>query len=93
MARLLGGTKSYICDACVGVCNEILMATPTEFTGWPAMSDEDLLAALKVAEASVEGTRTVLQAQIDELRRRGISWALIGSALGVSRQAAWERFS
>jgi hypothetical protein len=27
------------------------------------------------------------------LRERGVSWERIASALGVSRQAAWERFS
>ena len=27
------------------------------------------------------------------LRGRGISWTRIGEALGVSKQAAWERFS
>jgi hypothetical protein len=57
------------------------------------MTDDQLLAALKIAEAAVDATRAVLQAQIEELRRREISWDTIGSALGVSRQAAWERFS
>jgi hypothetical protein len=93
ISRLLGGPDVHICDVCVGVCNNILAATPSDFAGWDKMSDEDLLAALKVAEASVNGTRAVLQAQVDELRRRGVSWEAIGSALGVSRQAAWERFS
>ncbi len=41
----------------------------------------------------VLSTRAVLQAMIEELRRRGSSWEAIGKALGVSRQAAWERFS
>ena len=27
------------------------------------------------------------------VRGRKVSWALIGEAMGVSRQAAWERFS
>ncbi|MCL9795198.1 hypothetical protein [Frankia sp. AgKG'84/4] len=27
------------------------------------------------------------------LRGRGISWTRIGAVLGVSKQAAWERFS
>ncbi len=94
VSRLLGGGSGvYICDSCVGVCNNILEATPTDFAGWDKMSGEALLAALKVAEASVDGTRAVLQAQVDELRRRGVSWEAIGTALGVSRQAAWERFS
>jgi uncharacterized phage-like protein YoqJ len=57
------------------------------------MTDDQLLGALKVAEATVEATRAVLQAQIEELRRREISWDMIGQALGISRQAAWERFS
>jgi len=93
VSRLLGGPGVHICDSCIGVCNSILEATPTNFAGWAAMSNEDLLGALKVAEAAVNGTRTVLDAQVDELRRRSVSWEAIGAALGVSRQAAWERFS
>ena len=27
------------------------------------------------------------------LRGRGVTWTRIGEALGVSKQAAWERFS
>jgi biotin operon repressor len=57
------------------------------------MTDAQLLAALKPAEASLDAVRSVLQAQIDTLRKRGISWSQIGGALGVSRQAVWERFS
>jgi ATP-dependent Clp protease ATP-binding subunit ClpX len=30
---------------------------------------------------------------VDLLRERGVSWAVIGDALGISRQAAWERFA
>lgn len=36
---------------------------------------------------------TQLQWVVDELRRREVSWADIGEALGMSRQSAWERFS
>jgi hypothetical protein len=93
VAKLLAGPKVHICDACVGVCNAILEATPQAFAGWDAMTDDDLLASLKPAAASVEGTRAVLRSQVDVLRRRGVSWELIGGALGVSRQAAWERFA
>ena len=49
--------------------------------------------SLAPANASLEGVRTVLQAQVDTLRKREVSWAEIGKALGISRQAAWERFS
>jgi biotin operon repressor len=57
------------------------------------MTDDQLLNSLRPAEATVEATRTVLQMQIDTLRKRDVSWSAIGDALGVSRQAAWERFS
>jgi ATP-dependent Clp protease ATP-binding subunit ClpX len=60
---------------------------------WEATTDAQLLASLKTAEASVDATRSVLQTEIDVLRKRGVSWSQIGSALSVSRQAAWERFS
>ncbi len=93
VARMLGGPKVYICDECVGACNRILEATPVDFKGWDKMSEGELLSGLKVADATVDATRTVLQSHVDELRRREVSWRNIGEALGVSRQAAWERFS
>ena len=93
VAKLLGGPKVQICDACVGVCNKILEATPSTFSGWDAMTDDQLLNSLKPAVATVEATRAVLQTQIDTLRKRGVSWNAIGGVLGLSRQAAWERFS
>lgn len=93
VSRMLGGPKVYICDECVGACNKILEATPVHFKGWENMSDQELLSGLKVANGTVDATRSVLQNHIDELRRRKVSWQKIGAALGMSRQAAWERFS
>jgi len=93
VAKLIAGPKVHICDACIGVCNGILEALPSAFAGWDAMSSEQLLAALRPAAATVDATRTVLQSQVETLRQRGVSWEMIGGALGVSRQAAWERFS
>jgi ClpX C4-type zinc finger len=93
VARLLGGPKTYICDDCITACNRILEATPAGFKGWDNMSVEALLGSLKTTNATVDATRSVLQQQIGELRGRQVSWDTIGSALGISRQAAWERFS
>jgi hypothetical protein len=93
VSKLLGGPKVHICDACVGVCNKILEATPATFAGWDAMTNDQLLNSLAPAVATVEATRMVLQTQIDLLRERGVSWNAIGGVLGISRQAAWERFS
>jgi len=93
VSRLIAGSKVYICDVCVDSCNRILDAVPATFAGWDKMNDEQLLAALRPASATVDATRSVLQSQVDDLRRRGVSWEAIGRALGTSRQAAWERFS
>jgi ATP-dependent protease Clp ATPase subunit len=93
VARLVAGPKVFICDACIGICNRILEATPPGFAGWDAMSDEQLLSALKPSAATVDATRAVLQAIVETLRQRQVSWEAIGRALGISRQAAWERFS
>jgi hypothetical protein len=93
VAKLMAGAKAQICDVCVGTCNRILEATPQTFAGWDGMSDEELVAALKPASATVDATRSVLQSIVEALRGRGVSWERIGRALGVSRQAAWERFT
>jgi len=93
VGKLIAGPGVHICDTCVGACNRLLDAMPASFSGWDSMSDAELLAALKPAESTVEAVRSVLQAQIEALRKRGVTWAEIGQALGISRQAAWERFS
>jgi len=93
VAKLIAGPKVHICDVCVGVCDKILETLPKTFSGWDTMSDEQLLDALKPTSATVDAMRAVLQAQVEALRQRTVSWDKIGASLGVSRQAAWERFS
>lgn len=90
---LIGGPGVHICGDCVKTCNNILAGLPTDgFAGWDALEDESLLSNLERSQAAFEGARAVLQQQIDVLRRREVSWQRIGDALGISRQAAWERF-
>ena len=69
-------------------------AAPTQPIGdVRAMPTERLLLWLKFQEDLLEQSRAGLQEAVDTLREREVSWAAIGEALGVSRQAAWERFS
>lgn len=97
VAKLVGGPGVYICNQCVGLCNDILAShedeEPIGWQGWCSLTDEALLTALPGTLRSAESVREDLQARIDELRRREVSWARIGQALGMSRQAAWERFA
>ena len=85
-----------ICNACVAMCEVYLACGTPDLSGFPLPAElptERLIAQLPGVEATVRGKRTQLQWVIDELRRREVSWADIGEALGVSRQSAWERFS
>lgn len=67
---------------------------PTQLIGdVRAMPTERLLLWLKFQEDLLEQSRAGLQDAVDTLRQREVSWTAIGEALGVSRQAAWERFS
>lgn len=51
---------------------------------------------IKVINGITEGIRSLdstLAEAVRLARKQGVTWAEIGSALGVSRQAAWERYS
>ncbi|WP_326568462.1 ClpX C4-type zinc finger protein [Amycolatopsis rhabdoformis] len=97
VSKLISGAGVYICDGCVSLCGEILAgqhepATP-EVTLWDRKSDEEILQSIpRMAMVSAQ-TDARIQAQVDLLRTRGVAWARIGEALGVTRQSAWERFS
>lgn len=95
--RLIGGPGVYICGRCVELCVKILKPHQgkqvPDFPGWESYTDTDLLKSLSPTEKTLEAVRSDMQNKVDVLRKRGVSWAMIGGALGVSRQAAWERFS
>jgi hypothetical protein len=95
--RLLSGAGVYICGGCVRSCARILVGSSLkrvpDFDGWDSYTDKQLLASLPPSERTLEAVRRDLQAKVDSLRKRGMSWEAIGDALGTSRQAAWERFS
>ncbi len=98
VARLIAGPGVYICDGCIGICNSILGDEKYQdasggWQGWTIMDNDELLATLPGVLRSTETIREGLQARVDELRQRKVSWARIGTALGMSRQAAWERFA
>ncbi|MFI9591337.1 ClpX C4-type zinc finger protein [Nonomuraea sp. NPDC052265] len=57
------------------------------------MSDEDVLAALPRQALTVELAERDLRAWVGILRDRNVTWARIGEALGITRQAAWDRFA
>jgi ATP-dependent Clp protease ATP-binding subunit ClpX len=100
--KLIAGPTVFICNECVARCNDIL-ASPLDaprsrsqvhsIQDLESFSNERLIRWLKTEAALYEHTGTGLQNTVDLLRKREVSWAVIGEALGVSRQAAWDRFS
>ena len=94
--KLIAGPAGiFICDECVGLCNEIIAGHMPQSKP-PAdqeLPTERLLARLGAIEQTVQGKGSQLQCVVELLRSREVSWAYIGAALGISRQSAWERFS
>lgn len=97
VAKLIAGPGVYICDSCVWLCNDILRkehegARP-EIAFWRDKTDEEILESLpKVALLSSQ-VDAHMQTLVDLLRSRGVAWARIGAAVGVTRQSAWEKYS
>jgi len=76
--------------------NEKLMAGSDETRHFLSSPDtwptERHLRVLEARGQLSEMASKSLQSTIDILRKRDVSWAVIGGAMGISRQAAWERF-
>lgn len=60
---------------------------------WDHLGDDELLAEMVRAHRAHENVDRAVAQHVTALRRRGVSWARIGEALGMARQSAWERFS
>jgi hypothetical protein len=100
VAKLIAGPGVYICDECVGLCDLILAdekgkahRRAPDFGSWNEHPDDEMLASLARIQAAVSQADAAVHDHVAVLRDRGISWTRIGEALGVSKQAAWERFS
>ena len=98
VAKLIAGPGVAICNNCVDLCVPIIAAEPTKPMDPQAimvmdkMPVEQLLTVLKHYNGAFERIGEGMQDVADVLREREVSWAAIGEALGVSRQAAWKRF-
>jgi ATP-dependent protease Clp ATPase subunit len=108
VAKLVAGPGVYICNDCVELCNQIIAqeldrqrargrATkrqdPASIKAWDDLSDDRLLEEMVRAHAAHRNVDRAVARHVAALRMRGVSWARIGDALGMTRQSAWERFS
>jgi hypothetical protein len=94
---MVGGLGAFMCGDCldhfVAVVAEVRATGVQKPPPWHEMSDADLLGKLPLISQTGDQVDRFLGEWVQLLRSRGISWAEIGRALGVSRQSAWERFA
>ncbi|RAY13008.1 hypothetical protein DPM19_21075 [Actinomadura craniellae] len=98
VSRLVAGPGVHICDECVGLAESVIEEyrdKPVEvrLPVWGALTDEQMLYHVPRVAAVADQVEANLRSWVQELRRRGVTWARIGEALGITRQSAWERFS
>jgi hypothetical protein len=96
-SRLAGGLGAFICEHCVRRFHQQFTDEEAWAAGivapWKSMTQEELLQVLPEIVATGAQHDAFLRDWVDLLRERGISWHRIGLALGVTRQAAWQRFT
>ncbi len=95
--RFAGVFGAMICHACIDRYHEMFSDREELLRRtrppWNEMSDEELLDTLPHIVKTTDQVEEFLYGWVDLLRDRRVSWQAIGLALGVSRQAAWERFT
>jgi hypothetical protein len=106
--KVIAGPGVYICNGCIGLCNDILEAESRksaepkaqrsepepQLAAWgESITDEQILDLLPRIAAVATQTDASLQRLVVILRERRMTWARIGSALQITRQSAWGRFS
>jgi ATP-dependent protease Clp ATPase subunit len=97
---LVAGPGVFICDECVQLCQAIIDKKPATQAPQKVPDSllpdnaptENLLKTLAGYNGAFESVDVAMQDIVDILREREVSWATIGRALAVSRQAAWKRF-
>jgi hypothetical protein len=97
VGKLIAGTGVYICNECVGLCQEILNestdAAPRPLPWELEVGVDDALGMLPQVAAAGAQVEDNLAQWVRKARELGATWARIGEALQMTRQSAWERFS
>jgi hypothetical protein len=95
--KLIAGPGVYICNECVDLCIDILanedISAQPRIPEWETMTDDQILEKLPRIAAAGAQVEASLRAGVGRLRGNGVTWSRIGTALGTTRQSAWERFA
>ncbi len=95
--RFAGGLGAMMCLDCLNTYHAIFSSddavAAVRTPPWDQMTDPELLSKLPLIAATADQVNTFMGDWIGLIRERNLSWAAIGKAMGISRQAAWERFT
>lgn len=92
-----GGLGAMICESCVEHYHAVFRSTAKTRreaeAPWESMTDAEVLSNLPLIAQTADQVNEFLVEWVELARTRKISWAEVGKAFGVSRQAVWERFA
>ena len=95
--KFAGGLGAMMCQDCLTWYHEAFSTEERlqaiSHPPWVEMSDTEILSKLPLIADTATQVNGFLGEWVQLARERNLSWAEIGQALGVSRQAAWERFA
>ena len=94
--KFAGGLGAMMCQDCLEYYHDTFASKKrlkaVSRPPWESMTDAEMLSKLPLIAATSEQVDVFLRDWVKLIRSRKISWAEIGKVMGISRQAAWERF-
>jgi hypothetical protein len=98
LEKLIAGPGVYICNECVGLCDEILATTvsaeetESAVAAFEDRSADEILKVLPAIARNADSVEADLRRLVGRLRAQSTSWAVIAGRLGMADDAAQARF-